>query len=281
MPENTTFGNLQSYRNYTQPTVKRLFGDTSFRKKRKSKHQENVHKLLEALALHGSMTTWEIAQLHYSDIPAIRTREKELRRLLVGRKDRGKKSLGVLDVGLVVSEKIKIKQNISNYYRLSLHGILYCLDILGFRKKDVDAMAHNYEKTLPMVFGKWGYLKSILDNDVYRIQILAEGLFLDNIHITKISKIPIFEIITYLNVKYQNYYESISEKDLADQISYWFYTTLLIHSTMNRKMEKTELEKWKKIFANDKKLKRWFFGFVKETSKFYSDRFDYLKILEP
>lgn len=281
MPENTTFGNLQSYRNYTQPTVKRLFGDTSFRKKRKSKHQENVHKLLEALALHGSMTTWEIAQLNYSDIPAIRTREKELRRLLVGRKDRGKKSLGVLDVGLVVSEKIKVKQNITNYYRLSLHGILYCLDVLDFRKKDIDVMAHNYEKILPMVFGRWDYLKSILDNDVYRIQILAEGLFLDNIHITKISKIPIFEIITYLNVKYQNYYESISEKDLADQISYWYYTTLLIHSTMNRKTEKAELEKWKKIFVKDTKLKKWFFGFVKETSKFYSDRFDYIKILEP
>ncbi|MCV0366300.1 MAG: hypothetical protein K5798_03415 [Nitrosopumilus sp.] len=281
MPENHTFGNLQSYLHYTQPTVKRLFGDTSFRQKKKSKHQENVHKLLESLALNGSMTTWEIAKLHYSDAPSIRTREKELRRLLVGRKDRGKKSPGVLDVGLVVSEKIKTTQNISSVYRLSLHGILYCLDVLGFRKKDIDLMAHNYSKLLPMVFGKWDYLKSILDNDVYRIQILAQGLFLDNIHITKISKIPIFEIITYLNVKYQDNYESISEKDLADQISYWFYTTLLIHSTIDKKIEKTELSKWKKIFAGDRKLKRWYFGFVRETSKFYTDRFHSIKILEP
>ena len=278
MPPNRTFGNLQSYRSYTQPMAKRLFGDVSFRKKRKSQHQENVQKILEHMALHGSLTTWEMAKLQFSDTPSIRTREKEIRRLLIGRKDRGKKSPGVLDVGLVVSKKTKSKQE-SNSYRLSLHGILYCLDVMSFSHKEIDTMASHYSKILPMVFGKWDYLKSIIGNDIYRIKILAEGLFLDNIHITKISKIPIFEIITYLNVKYQDFYESIDEKMLAEQISYWFYTIHLIPSTLSKKTEKKELNKWKKIFG-DKKLNKWYFDFIEETSKFYSDRFNSMKILK-
>ena len=272
------FGNLQSYRSYTQPMAKQLFGDTSFRKKRKSHHQENVQKILEYLALRGSMTTWEMAKLQFSDISSIRTREKDLRRLLVGRRDRGRKSPGVLDVGLVVTENSKTKQS-SKSYRLSLHGILYCLDVLDFTQKEIDTMAIKYSKVLPMIFGKWDYLKSIIDDDVYRIRMLAEGLFLDNIHITKISKLPIFEIITYLNVKYQDYYENIDEKKLADQISYWYYTTLLI-SSMNKKDEKQELNRWKEIF-NDKKIQKWYFDFIDEVSKFYSDRFNFIKILRP
>ena len=272
------FGNLQSYRSYTQPMAKQIFFYFSFRQKKKSQHQENVQKILEYLALHGALTTWDMSKLQFTDLSSIRTREKDLRRLLVGRRDRGRKSPGVLDVGLVVAEKSRTKRN-SNSYRLSLHGILYCLDVLDFTQKNIDTMAIKYSKILPMIFGKWDYLKSIIGNDVYRIRMLAEGLFLDNIHITKLSKLPIFEIITYLNVKYQDYYENIDEKKLADQISYWYYTTLLI-SSMNKKDEKNELARWKEIF-NDKKLQKWYFDFIEETSKFYADRFDFIKILKP
>ncbi|MCV0373148.1 MAG: hypothetical protein K5793_06295 [Nitrosarchaeum sp.] len=281
MSNNGTFGNLQSYRNYTQPTVKRLFGDISSKKNNKSKHGENIKQLLLSLASNGFLTTWEIAKLDYSDTSSIRTREKQIRRLLVGRKDRGKKSPGVLDVGLIVSKKMKASQSISNSYGLSLHGVLYCLDVLDFSKKDVDQMAYRYSKSLPMVFGRWDYLKSILGDDVYRIKILASGLLLDNIHITGISQIPIFELVTYLNVKYRDNYESITETALADQISYWFYTALLIPSTLNKQKEHSELEKWKKIFVNDQKLKKWYFDFINDAYRFYSCRFDVIKTLEP
>src|SRR5579885_1739715 len=101
----TTYGNLSAYKLYTRPTARRLFGSYSYRRRTSSKHQENVQRLLEILALNGPLTTWGMAKTHLSNnTGAIRTKEKEYRRLLVGRKDRGKKTMGVIDVGLVVRD---------------------------------------------------------------------------------------------------------------------------------------------------------------------------------
>src|SRR3989344_8185830 len=99
------YGNIHSYKLYVLPTAKRLFGSYSFRRKETIKHHGNVQKMLEILALHGPLTTWGIAKIVLHDeTSGIRTKEKEYRRLLKGRKDRGKHSSGVLDVGLVVVE---------------------------------------------------------------------------------------------------------------------------------------------------------------------------------
>ncbi|WP_238523163.1 hypothetical protein [Nitrosopumilus maritimus] len=219
--------------------------------------------------------------MSHSDISSIRTKDKELRRLVVGRRDRGRKTLGIIDVGLVIANTENLELDTSKKYRLSLHGILYCLDVLDFSKKEIDQMASNYSDILPMIFGKWDYLKSIIGDDVYRIRLLTGGLFLDTVHITKISQTPIFEIITYLNVKYQDYYESIDENDLADQISYLFYAALLVPFTVNENDEENKTEKWKKLFEEDENLNIWFFDFIKETSKFYSNRFDFIKSMIP
>jgi hypothetical protein len=278
----STFGNLHSYRLYTRPTARNLFGSYSFRKKETSKHQENVQLLLEILALNGPLTTWGMAKMHSSISAAIRTREKEYRRLLVGRRDRGKRTMGVIDVGLVIKDGKSHLRGSSDLYRLSLHGILYCLDILDFSEKQIDTLASRYSKVLPFVFGKWDYIKSIICTDAYRIKILASGLFLDNIHITKITKFPVYEILTYLSIKYQNNFEHIEEKDLADQISYWFYTSLLLPSRINPKSKETHmgLEGWKKLFEGDKDLKKWYYDFMDETITFYEERFRIIKNLE-
>ena len=271
------YGNLQSYRLYVLPTAKQLFGSYSFRRKSTIKHHSNVQKMLEILALHGQLTTWGMAKIVLHDqISGIRTKEKEYRRLLKGRKDRGKRSQGVLDVGLVVVSGKNYNRGPSDVYRLSVHGILYCLDVLELTNKEIDTMAKQYADVLPFVFGKWEYLKSIVGNDVYRIKTLASGIFLDNIQVTKMSKFPVFELLMYLSIKYQEYFESIEEKKLAEQLSCWFYTHLLLPS--NARSATSDDAKLKQIF-NDKEIKNWYYSFVDESMEFYHDRFAIMKKL--
>src|SRR5579885_1990756 len=279
----TTYGNLSAYKLYTRPTARRLFGSYSYRRRTSSKHQENVQRLLEILALNGPLTTWGMAKTHLSNnTGAIRTKEKEYRRLLVGRKDRGKKTMGVIDVGLVVRDGKSHLRGPSDLYRLSLHGLLYCFDVLDFTDKQFDTIASKYSNVLPYVFGKWQFLKSMIGNEVYRLRFLASGLFLDNVQVTKASKFPIYEILTFISIKYQSNFESIREGDLADQISYWFYTHLLLPSkpVLETKETHIEIRKWKKLFNADDELKKWYYDFLNEVIMFYEDRFRLIKNLD-
>ena len=91
--QGTQYGNLFSYKYYLRPLSHRLYGNSS---KTKIKHQQNVQKLLQILFTNGTSTTWDMAKIKFhNDISAIRTKEKEYRRLLIGRTDRGKHSPGV------------------------------------------------------------------------------------------------------------------------------------------------------------------------------------------
>jgi len=273
--EPIVYGNLQSYKMYVLPKAKQLFGSYSFRRKSTIKHHYNVQKMLEILALHGPLTTWGIAKIVlHNETSGIRTKEKEYRRLLKGRKDREKHSPGVLDVGLVVVEGKNQDRALSDVYRLSVHGMLYCLDVLELTNKEIDIMAKHYSHVLPWVFGKWEYLKSIVGNDVYQLKTLAGGIFLDNIQVTKLSKFPVFELLAYLSIKYQENFESIEEKKLAEQLSCWFYTHLFL--SPEPKSKTTESSKLKKIFE-DKEIKNWYYKFVKESIEFYENRFAIIK----
>ena len=279
--QGAVYGNLHAYKMYTRPTVQRLFGSYSFRKKLGTKHHQNVQKMLEILALNGILTTWGMAKTHLDDTSGIRTKEKEYRRLLVGRMARGKHTIGLLESGLVVKDGKSYVKSPADQYRLSLHGILYCLDVLDLSDKQIDVMAERYAKVLPMVFGKWEYLKENVGNEVYRLKSLAGGLFMDNIQIAKISNFPIYELMTYLNVKYQNNFEQIEEEDLANQISIWFYTNLLIPARFRSSGRRSSLEvkQWRKIVHADSNIKKWYYGFVDEAIKFYNVRFNKLKNL--
>jgi len=267
---------------YTRPTAHRLFGTYSFRKKQGIKHHENVQRVLEILALNGTLTTWGIAKTHLDDSGGIRTKEKGYRRLLVGRMARGKHTIGLLESGLVVKDGKSYLKAPADQYRLSLHGILYCLDVLDLTDKQIDVIANKYANVLPMVFGKWQYLKSNIGNEVYRLKNLAGGLFMDNIQIAKIVNFPVFELMTYLNVKYQNNFEQIKEEDLANQISFWFYTNLLVPSKFrtSSKHSSVEVKQWKKVIQAERSLMKWYYDFVNEAIKFYNTRFSKLKKLE-
>jgi hypothetical protein len=280
--QGTVYGNLQSYKMYTRPTAQRLFGQYSFRRKKGPKHHENVQQMLEILALHGTLTTWGMAKTHFDNTSSIRSKEKDYRRLLTGRTARGKHTLGLLEVGLVVIDGKSFLKGEANQYRLSLHGILYCLDVLNLTDKQIDTMASKYANVLPMIFGKWEYLKENISKEVYRLRSLAAGLFMDNIQIAKITNFPVYELMIYLNVKYQNNFEQINEEELANQISYWFYTTLLVPSKLNTQVKKSSLEikQWKKVINGDYQLKKSYYNFVDEAIRFYNTRFQRIKKLQ-
>lgn len=280
--QGTVYGNLYAYKMYTRPMAQRLYGSYSFRKKAGPKHHENIQKLMEMLALNGKLTTWAMAKTRFSDTKNIRTQEKDFRRLLVGRMTRGKHLPGLLEIGLVVKDGKSILKAPADQYRLSLHGVLYCIDILDMTNKEIDVMAQKYANVLPMIFGKWEYLKSIIGDQVYRLKILAGGLFMDNIQIANITKFPVYELMTYVNIKYQNNFEQINEEDLADQISYWFFTTLLVPSRLNnsKKNSALEINQWKKVIGGDKEIHKWYYKFVDEAIAFYNNRFKTIKKLE-
>lgn len=276
MPSESTgayYGNLQSYKLYVRPTAHGLYGSSYYRKKFVPKHQKNVQQLLEILALNGSLTTWGVAKVRLAgDISMIRIREKEFRRLLIGRMDRGKRSQGLLDVGLVVKDETSNKKSPTKY-RLSLHGILYCLDVFDLTDREIDIIATKYSKVLPKVFGKWDYLKSVLGDHVYGLRILAKGLLLDNTNIAR-PRVPIYELMSFTTIKYRKNFESISEQELADQISYWFYTNLLYSSDFRDDKKKPSIgtQRLKSVLNGDKELKKWYFDFYQEVKRFYNTR---------
>ena len=275
--ENTAkYGNLYSYKFYLRPTAHRLYGDR-FSSIKKIKHHENVQKLLQVLFLNGTCTTWEMAKIkHPNDVSTIRTKEKEFRRLIKGRTDRGKHSSGIMELGLVVNDGQKFNKGYSDTYRLSLPGILYCLDVLNLSKKEIDQMAAKYAVFVPKLFGKWEFLKSIVDDDVYKIQILARGLLLDNPELS-LEKSPLYELMSYLNFKYRKFYEFISEQDLSEQISYWFYTCMLYHNQRKGKNDLSGVEKLHAIFKKDKEIAEWYKSFFKESELYFKDRTKTLK----
>jgi len=273
----TIYGNLLSYKFYIRPTARSLYGNST---KTKIKHHENVQKLLQILFTNGTCTTWAMAKIKFhNDISAIRTKEKEYRRLLIGRTDRGKHSEGILDLGLVVRDGKSIKKITSDQYRLSLHGILYCLDVLNLSHNDIDKMASKYANVLPKIFGKWEFLKLIIGDEIYKLRILAKGLLLDNPEITRNAINPIYELMSFIHTKYRRNYESISEHDLADQIAYWFYTFLLYQRAIPSKINtgKKGIQNLQNIFNRDEELRKWYLEFFRETESYYKERLQTIK----
>jgi hypothetical protein len=231
--------------------------------------------------LNGTGTTWDMAKVTIlNDISKLRSREKNYRRLLIGRVDRGKPSEGILQLGLVVKDGKSFKRAPADQYRLSLHGILYCLDILKPTNNEIDTLSSKYVHILPKVFGKWDYLKSIIGKDVYNLKILAKGMLLDDQKSAEFSSFPFHELMLFLTMKYSKNFESISEQDLADQISFWFYTSLLYNSKphLDKRKRTQGVKKLMKIFQDDEDLAKWYVLFFNETKSFYKEGLQVLNL---
>jgi hypothetical protein len=270
------FGNLQNYKLYLRPNAHAHYGYPNQKKSSLSKHQQNVQKLLKIMSINESLTTWDLSKISIpDDITKLREREKIYRRLLVGRKDKGKHSDGILNLGLAIKDGKSLKTGIADKYRLSLYGILYCIDVLDLSNNEIDKIAKKYSKVLPKVFGKWDYLKTKIGERVYGIKLLANGLLADNPQIQVRPEIPFYELMSYVHLKYQRNFENITEENLAEQISYWFYVNLLYHPMGNN--NDTGIESLNPIFQDDPELKKWFLIFFRDSIKYYHERYAVLK----
>ena len=156
-----------------------------------------------------------------------------------------------------------------------MHGILYCLDVLDFNNNQIDIIATKYSKILPKVFGKWDYLKSLVGEYVYGLRILSRGLLLDNPQIARQS-VPLYELMSFTIIKYRKNFETISEEELANQISYWFYSNLLYSSVFNNKRQSKGIQRLKSVLNGDKELNNWYFDFYQEVKRFYQARIQIL-----
>lgn len=264
------YGNLMSYKYYTRPEAYRLYGSSSANI---TKHQQGMQEILQIMFANGACTTWKIAKLRLrtSNISLIRTKEKEYRRLFLGRYDTKKRSGGMLDVGLVVREKV----GSYNKYRLSLHGILYCIDVLNPSNGDFDCMVQKYADVLPRIFGRWETVKSVAGEDAYKICVLAKGLLLNNPNVAKTqSDVPLYELMSFIHIKYSRNFESISEADLAEQVSYWFYTFLLYYKEAGPRSEKTRarINRVKMMLLQDTDLSEWYREFFCSATSYYKKR---------
>ncbi len=263
-----------SYKYHIRPTAHRLYGAPNST----SKHHQNVQRILRILALEGIMTTWDMAKIRFApDSDKLRTKEKEYRRLINGRNDRGRYSEGIIDLGLILIDSKSTKRNPGNRYRLSLFGILYCLDVLNFSNKEIDTLAKNYKNLLPLIFGKWGFLKSLIGEEVYNISFLGKGLLFDNPNIIRIENIKFYELISFFNIKSNSVSQSLNEQKIGELISIWFYVTLLFFPNLRVKTKKNEDAHLRKILRKDTELKNWFSNFITEARTFYEERY---KILE-
>ena len=103
---------------------------------------------------------------------------------------------------------------------------------------------------------------------------MSKGLLLDNLSMSDDFEEPLNELMAYLQIKYHRKYENISEEDLAEQISYWFYTNLLFErsSNLRKKKKLSGKQKLNNILNEKKDLKNWYNKFLKEVVKYYAKR---------
>lgn len=253
------YGNLQSYKFFIRPQALQFYKTTN--DKNISEHQKIVQKILRIFALNGSMTTWNMAKHSFKiNSDSIHTKDKEIRRLLLGRSDRGKYSKGMLELGLLVQEIKMYRNRPARNYRLSLHGILFCIDALELDDVEIDIMASKYSDVFPKVFGMWDSLKSIMGDNVYKIRLLSKGLLMDNPMFSETLVNPLFELMSFLAEVYRKNIDYIPEKDLAEQMSYWFYIYFL-YSSRRKNHKQPNIKKLKRVLK-ETELEKWFFDFI-------------------
>ena len=83
--------------------------------------------------------------------------------------------------------------------------------------------------------------------------------------------------MSYVHIKYQRNFESISEEQLSEQISYWFYTNLLYLPIGKNNTNSNGIKNLDVIFDDDIELKKWYLIFFRESIKYYQQRYSVLK----
>ncbi|MCY4252386.1 MAG: hypothetical protein OXU37_00475 [Thaumarchaeota archaeon] len=255
-------GNLLSYKLYTRPRAQAAYGHG----RPQTARELNAQRILGALAARGLSSAWEIAKVRFpNDNEHSRRKEKEFRRILQGRTDRGRHSPGMADSELVAVEESDGTQR----YRLTPHGMLYCIDSLGLGSAQIDKMAAAYAAVIPRVFGRWDELKEALGEDAYKVRVLARGMLLDNPSVHRHASSPIYELMSYLQLKYHRNFEVMREDDFAEQVSYWYYTYILYDPAPTAARAKRRVRLLTNALGG---MRKWYSEFVEEANAHYRAR---------
>jgi hypothetical protein len=227
---------------------------------RDSIHNKNIVVILRYMALNSESSVREIANNCLTHVSFL-TSERMIQRLFHGRTDRKKKSLGLIEDGIV--------QKTGDTFSLSFFGLLYAIKLCNFTTCNFNKIAKNYKEMLPYIFGKNEYL-SKNKISLKPLIVIADGNP-DRLERSIQASIPYQELYNYLNSQIPKM--AISEASFRNYVSLWFYTYLLWDNTFNAKM----IRKWKKIISTDNELKMWYTGFLFGAREFYSNRFKMTK----
>ena len=96
----------------------------------------------------------------------------------------------------------------------------------------------------------------------------------------QVYRTPFHQLMLFLSIKYSKNLKNILEHDLADQISFWFYTSLLYNPKRYQDRRKRTLgtKKLTRIFQDDEELAKWYILFFKETKAFYKEALQILNL---
>ena len=243
---------LKKYAEFVQKMDKKLERDIN--------HKKYIVLILQYLALNGESTTKNIASNCITHV-SFMTSDRMVRRILSGRKDRGKISPGLIQDGIIIENDAMVS--------LSFFGIMYAIKLCNFNGKNLFKIAKNYEEILPYVFAK----NAILSKNkisLIPLKIIADGKP-ERLNLSMQVSIPYQELYNYLNTFIPEM--AISDGSFRNYVSLWFYTYLLWDYTIKKKRKRS----WDKIISVDNEIKMWYSSFLLDAQKFYSNRFEITK----
>ena len=211
---------------------------------RSKKHRENISKIIRYLALNGPSTFWEISKNAFSS--SIEINDKNIRRIIHGRKDEHKNKYGIqtkkFSPGLKQLEIIHNIKSKKKNYTLTSYGMLYAIKTNNFSSKDFAKIAQNNKDLFPLIFGKYDYLSKNRIH-VSFLNRIANGIMLDLPAVYDASN-PYHDMMTCLIA--QNSYHGPNQ--FRSFVQLWFFIELMWFLDKERN---GDLKKWLKIIRND------------------------------
>lgn len=241
--------------------------------KMNAEHGQNIKRILRFLAFRNkTATTWDFRRECFSKF---RDKEGETmaRRILCGRTDRGKRSVGLVDLGIVSKIIDKSDPSSSASYELTLYGLLYAIRVCDFSNKELFKVARNHPEMIPYVFGKADYLESKHVN-LEPLRIIANGE-IRRFESSMLTSIPYHDLLSFLLTEYLERW-LMPQDQFVNFISLWFYTYLMLASA---KKNRTVSKKWAEVMWSDDEIVLWYGAFMSQASEFYEKRSNHIRAL--
>jgi hypothetical protein len=183
------------------------------------------------------------------------------RRILEGRKDKGKMSPGLRELGIVIIKHPKK----NGVYQLTSFGLLYSIKKCHFSKNEFYQIAKNNKHIFPKIFKNTKYFER---NKIPLkiLETISDGK-LGELNEQTISNIPYYEIMSYLRM-FEN--EKMGQVRFGDFVSLWFYTYLLLF--LSGKKSKTVSIAWRLTIIENKDTLKWYSRFLKDVITFHNYR---------